>query len=146
MLGVISRLYDKDVVTNAGEVLKPKHAGISKEELEETNRDLWAVLVSKCEGDALQKVLMGGQGEGLWGLIRFTTWYSRTTGLGRTLRRMEVMKPEAVKNEWEVATAVERWEEKYRRMLQEDGEDELPDTYKRAALMCIVTGDIKRHF
>ena len=73
------------------------------------NRDLWAVLVDKCETEALQKANSAGQGEGLWAYIRVHQWYNKTTELGRTNRLIGIMRPDACKHEYEIAGAVEKW-------------------------------------
>ena len=91
--------------------------------LKELNRDLWAVLQDKAEGEALEKINAVKDGEGLWAYIYMHNWFHKTTDLGMTNRRIEIMKPERCKAEWEVAGAVERWEEKYRRIKEEDGEE-----------------------
>ncbi len=108
------------------------------------NKELWAVLQAKADGEALEKVNSVEQGEGLWAFVRMHQWFYKTTDLGKTNQRIEIMKPKQSKHEREVATAVERWEERCRIMKVEDGE-ELPEKYRMTALKCILVGDIKRH-
>ena len=55
------------------------------------------------------------------------------------------MKPDQCKHEWEIAAAVEKWEEQHHALSQEPGEEKLPDAYKITALKCLLLGDIKRH-
>ena len=55
------------------------------------------------------------------------------------------MQPDTPKHDWEVATAVEKWEERCRQMKEEQGEEELPEAYKMAAMRQLLVGDIKRH-
>ena len=55
------------------------------------------------------------------------------------------MNPIPVQYDWEVAGAVERREEKYQVMMEAEGEEELPEKYKMAAIRSILTGDITRH-
>ncbi len=55
------------------------------------------------------------------------------------------MQPEPLKHEWEVAGAIEMWEERYRQMVEENGEDELPEVYKMAALRQLLIGEMKNH-
>ena len=55
------------------------------------------------------------------------------------------MKPDACKHEYEIAGAVEKWEEKCRRVRDEDGAEELPEIYKMTALKCLLTGEIRKH-
>ena len=85
------------------------------------------------------------QGEGLRGFIRLHQWFNKTTELGKTNRIIDVMRPDACKREHEIASAVERWEERYRRIMEEDGAEELPESYRKTALKCLLVGDIKRH-
>ena len=72
-------------------------------------------------------------------------WYVRTTELGKTNRRIELRKPDQCKHEWEIAEAVEKWEEQHHALSQEPGGEKLPDAYKIAALKCLLLGDIERH-
>ena len=37
------------------------------------------------------------------------------------------MRPESSKYEYDIAGAIEKWEEKYRRVMDEDGAEELPE-------------------
>ena len=46
---------------------------------------------------------------------------------------------------WELSTAIEKWEEKYRTITEDLQEEGLPDVYKMAAVRRMLTGDIKRH-
>ena len=90
--------------------------------MKKLNRELWAVLEAKAEGEALSKINSGTQGEGLFAFVRMHGWFNKTTDLGKTNRRIDVMKPAQCKHAWEVAAAVETWEEKYRRLKDEDKE------------------------
>ena len=64
---------------------------------------------------------------------------------GQTNNRLRIVQPMLPKHDHEVASAVERWEEKYRMLMEEDGEDELPEKYKMSALKQLLCGDIKKH-
>ena len=58
------------------------------------------------------------------------------------------MKPDQCKHEWEVASAVEAWEEQMRLLEEEDKRMGLrvdwPDIYKMTAIKCILLGNIKK--
>ena len=84
------------------------------------NRDVWAVLVDKCESEALQKTNSAGQGEGPWIHIRLHQWFNNTTGLGQTNRLTGIMGPESCNYEYDIASAIEKWKEKNRRVMDED--------------------------
>ena len=43
------------------------------------NRDLWAILCSKAEAEAEEKMDGCNQGEGLWAYLRILLWFTRTT-------------------------------------------------------------------
>ena len=86
-----------------------KGKGVTSENLVELNRDLCAVLVDKCEGEAIHKTNSAGQGEGLWGYIRVHQWFNKTTELGKINRVIDIMRPEACKHEHEIAAAIEKW-------------------------------------
>ena len=53
------------------------------------------------------------------------------------------MQPIAPKQDHEVAGAVERWAERYRMLMEEDGEDELPEKYKMSVSSEAVA--VRRH-
>ena len=122
-----------------------KFPGINNEELLDMNRDLWAVLVDKSESEAVQKANSAGQGEGLWAYVRLHQWFNKTTELGRTNRLIGIMRFESCKYEYDIAGAIEKWEEKCRRVMDEDGAEELPERYKMTAIKCLLTREIKKH-
>ena len=123
--------------TDKGEVIE--------QDIEEINRDIWAILVDKSGGEAWNKVNNAGEGEGAWAYIKLHQWFSKTTQQGRVINRVKIMQPETPKHDWEVASAVEKWEERCRQMKEEQGEEELPESYKMAAMRQLLVGDIKRH-
>ena len=85
------------------------------EHLTTLNRELWAVLKAKAKykSDADDKVKSVKQGEGLWAYVRVHGWFNQTTEQGMINRRMGIMNPDPVKNDWELSTAIQKWEEKY---------------------------------
>ena len=91
------------------------------------------------------KINSVGDGEGLRPYVKLHQWFTKTTLQGQTNNRLRIMQPIAPKHDHEVAGAVERWEERYRMLLEEDGEEELGEKYKMSALKQILCGDIKKH-
>ena len=69
----------------------------------------------------------------------------KTALQGQTNNRLRIMQPIAPNHDHEVAGTVEKWEERCRMLLEEDGEDELPEEYKMSALMQLLCGDIRKH-
>ena len=55
------------------------------------------------------------------------------------------MRPAQCKKDWEVATALERWEESHRVLKDQHGMEELGEQYRMTALRCLLVGDIRRH-
>ena len=97
-----------------------KEDKIPDDDISSFNRDLWAVMVDKCEGEAMHKVNSAEQGEGMWAYIRVHQWFNKTTELGKMSRVIDIMRPEACKHEHEIAGAIEKWERNYRRTIEED--------------------------
>ena len=60
-------------------------------------------------------------------------------------RRTNTINPETDKHDGEVAGAIERWEERYRTLHEEEKDERLPEKYRMAAIRKMLTGDIKRH-
>ena len=79
-------------------------------------RDLWAVLSAKTKdkSEAEDKLRSVAQGEGLWTYIRIHRWFSQTTEQGMLNRRTNIMNPDPAKHDYEVAGAIEKWEERCR--------------------------------
>ena len=77
-------------------------------ELDALNRDLWAILVAKTENEALEKISGVPQGEGAWAYIRMHRWFRQTTEQGMINRRTNIMKPDPVQHDYQLASAIER--------------------------------------
>ena len=60
-------------------------------------------------------------------------------------RRTNIMNPDAVKHDWELAGAIEEWEERHRTLHEEEKDECLPEKYRMAALRKMLIGDIKKH-
>ena len=80
--------------------------------------------MDKAEGEAYDRVKNAGQGEGLWAYVRMYRWFSRTSGLGLNQRRRALLQPAQCKHDWEVPAIVEKWEERLRRLENEEGNAE----------------------
>ena len=117
-----------------------KDSKITREEWEDMNSDLWAILVDKTKGDAWNKLNSVGDGEGLWGFIRIHQWFSKTTQQGKVINRVRIMQPEPPKHDYEVAGAVEKWEERYRQMVEEQGEGRITRGVQDGRAETIISG------
>ena len=92
---------------------------------EEMDRELFTILLEKTDGEAFAKVNSVIHGDGLWAFVKLHSWFSRTTEAGITNRLISIMKPDQCKKEFEVAAAVQKWEQNYRRLREEHNVDEL---------------------
>ena len=54
------------------------------------------------------------------------------------------MNPTKCKHEHEISAAIEKWEERYRVLKEEDRELELPDSWKMTALQSMLCGEIQK--
>lgn len=115
-----------------------------EESLEVANRDMWSILSAKSNGEAEEKMEGCAQGEGLWAYFRIHLWFTRTTAQGKSLRRAAIMNPARCKQEHEISAAIEKWEERYRILKEDDRELELPDSYKMTAIHGILCGEIQK--
>ena len=74
--------------------------------------------------------------------MRIHLWFTRTTAQGGSLRRAAIMNPQKCKQEHEISASIEKWEERYRVLKEEDRELELPDSWKITALQSMLCGEI----
>ena len=131
-----------DAITN---LVSQKHNNQDVTNLMSTlNTDLWAILCAKAEGEAEEKLESCTQGEGLWAYVRIHSWFTRTTDQGRSKRLAAIMNPSRCVHEHEISAAVERWEEKYRALREDDRTMELPDVWKITALRMMLCGEIQK--
>ena len=72
-------------------------------------------------------------GEGLWAYVKLHQWFTKTTLQVQTNNRLRIMQPIAPKHDHEIAGAVERRGERYRMLMEEEGEGELLEKYKMSA-------------
>ena len=94
--------------------------------------------MDRYDGEALHKVNSAAQGEGLYAYIRVHQWFNKTTELGKMNRVIDIMRPEACKQEHEIAAAVERWERNYQRIVDEDSAELLPEIYRMTAIKSLL--------
>ena len=113
--------------------------------MEDLNRDIWSILDAKSELEAQGELKSVPQGEGLMAFVRLHQWFIRTTDQGQNQRRSAIMHPGQCKHEWKIASAIEEWEEKYRILITEDKESELPESWRITSMKEILCGDIKKH-
>jgi len=66
---------------------------------DEFSEDLHAVLMSKAEGEAYEKLRPIEDQEGVRGYLTLYKWYTETSGLGLTTQAAKLMDPEAPKKE-----------------------------------------------
>ena len=53
-----------------------KYEGM-RENMTELNRDLWSILLDKCEGEAWMKINSVRDGEGLWAYVKLHQWFTK---------------------------------------------------------------------
>ena len=78
------------------------------DDLKRVSEDIYYVLVEKTEGDAGLRVNSGETGEGLNAYMRLYLWFAGITGLALTEKTRELMHPNPVKHEHEIADALEK--------------------------------------
>ena len=108
------------------------------------NVNMWALLSAKAEGEAGEKLESCNQGEGLWAYLRINLLFTRTTDQGRSMWRAKIMMPTKCTHEHEISGAIERWEEQYRNLCEDDRQSTLPDSYKMTALKMMRCGEIQK--
>ena len=60
--------------------------------------------------------------QGLWAYVKVHHWFYNTSEQGRINYGIASMNPSTRKREYEIASAIESWEERYRLVVQEDPE------------------------
>ena len=105
---------------------------------------MWSILSAKAEGEAGEKLESCSQDEGLRAYIWIHLCFARTTNQGRSVRRAAIMQPPKCTHEHEISAAIERWEEKYRALRENDREMELFDSWKMTALRMMLCGEIQK--
>ena len=71
-------------------------------------------------------------------------FFCKTTEQGKNDRRSMIINPDPCKHEWQIAAAIEEWEERYRILKDEDKESALPESWRITVLRRILCGDIKK--
>jgi len=115
-------------------------------DLAEFSNELYEVLIDKTEGDAMARVKAGPKGNGLDAYRRVHRWYTMTTELGLTELRTRVMHPKPPKREEDTLLQLEAWEREHQKLIDIEGPSgELPENYKRTAVLQILSGRIKEY-
>ena len=60
------------------------------------------------------------------------------------MRRAAIMQPPKCTHEHQISAAIERWEEKFRALREDDREMELPDSWQMTALRMMLCGGIQK--
>ena len=63
--------------------------------------------------------------------------------MGRTNRLIVIMKPDHCNHEHGLARAIETREERYRRIIEDDPNDKMPEKYMMTVLECVLTVGMK---
>ena len=84
-------------------------------------KDMYSILIDKCEGDALLLV-KNAKGDGLMSFMRLNKFFTETSGRGMADRRRAVMRPDKSKKEEDIFRNVEKWEEEVRELERLTGE------------------------
>ena len=120
---------DVELLDGAGEL----------DDLKRISEDIYYVLVEKTEGDAGLRVNSGETGEGLNAYMRLYLWFAGTTGLALTEKTRELMAPNPVKHEYEIADALEKWSEQERTLRAHGDEYKLSAAFKVTALRMLMS-------
>ena len=107
------------------------------------NRDLWVILSDKSSGEALDRIKSAPEGEGLWAYVKVHHWFCKASEQGRINRRIALTNPATCKHEYEIASAVESRELRYRLVVLEDPEAAVSDGCMLATVKCTLTGNVK---
>ena len=75
-------------------------------------KDLYAILVDKCDGDAFLLVKNRSR-DGLMGYLKLNKFFTEASGRGMADRRRAAMRPEKSKKEEDIFRNVEKWEKKW---------------------------------
>ena len=105
-------------------------------------KDLFAILVDKCDGDALLLVKNRAR-DGLTGCVKLNKFFTETSGRGMADRRRAAMRPEKSKTEEDIFRNVETWEEEVRDLERLSGEPIMNEGLKKTVLKEICCGRVK---
>ena len=103
------------------------------------SESLYGILVEKSEGEAALRVNSGEPGDGMSAYMRIYLWFAGTTALALTERTQRVMSPNPVKNEAELADAIEKWAEQERVLRAHGPQYELGAGFKISALKILMS-------
>ena len=106
-------------------LVKSKYGGNEQDTeavFEKLSRDLWCILSANAESEAEGKMEGCYPGQGMWAYLRLHRWFTRTTAQGRSVRRAGIMNPTRCKHEHKISAAIERCDERYRILQEDDAE------------------------
>lgn len=106
-------------------------------------KDMCAILVDKCEGDALLLV-KNEKRDGLMSFMRLNKFFTETSGRGMADRRRAVMRPDKSTKEEDIFRNVEKWEEEVRDLERLTGETVLSEGFKKTAIKEICCGRVEQ--
>ena len=109
------------------------------QQVPEVNENLYYVLVEKTQGEALNRVRSGIQGQGVRAYMRVYLWFSCTTGQALAEKMCLLMAPKVTLLEHELAENLEQWSELGRTMKGYGEEYTLKPVHKVSALRTIMT-------
>ena len=84
-----------------------EEAMLTEEEWGRKKKDMYAILVDKCDGDALL-LIKNRNRDGLMGFMKLNKFFTETSGRGMADRRRAAMRPEKSKKEEDIFRNVEK--------------------------------------
>ena len=114
---------------------------------EDLNRDLYALILDKAEGDAAyKKVQSVKRNQGIKGFTILYKWFTEVSGMGLAEQARRLMQPETPKKEVEMAAAIEEWEMRLHRLAAHGKEYELNVMFKIIALRFLTVGRAREYY
>ena len=83
--------------------------GWTDHDYEKFSDELYGLLVDRTEGEALERVQGGAEGDGIEAYGRLVLWYMHTTPLNLQKRCAASVTPMPVKKDEDLASAIEKW-------------------------------------
>ena len=117
-----------------------------KIEYQKAAKDLWAVMTTKCKGEAKDKFkhleMTKGRNykNGIEAYRVVHDWFTETTAMNISQMRTRVMMPNEIKKESEVLAAIEKWDQEMGMIDRVDTSYPLPPMYRLAAIKRIIGG------
>ena len=138
-MGNLNQQLDKDRKVLDDLELNNVQGATTIVEPERCAEDLYYVLVEKTEGDAALRVNSGEPRQGMQAYMRVYLWFAGTIVLALTEKTRMLMHPSAVKHEYDIADALERWAEQERILRAHDEDYKLSAVFKVTALRFLMS-------